>query len=348
MLVGLGLDPLFGVIHLVFLDLVVVLPTVAAGVLWLGWRPPRRATRPVLALAALCCLAAPAGAYASFVEPYSLRVERTSVALADERGAASPIRVGVLADIQTDEVGAHERAAVEEVMRARPDIIVLPGDLFQGESFAREEPELRALLGRLSAPGGVFFVEGDADDLDDIARVTRGTRVRVLADEIVRTRVRGRPVTVAGSRLAWDGAGARRVIRRLAEDPGEEDVRLVVAHRPDAAISPAAGPRIDLVIAGHTHGGQIQLPLLGPPLIASDVPRAVGAGGLHRMPGGPLMYVSRGIGVEHGQAPRMRVLAPPEVSVLEVGGTQPVVQGPESTRSSARASARRTIESGTP
>ena len=349
-LVGLGLDPLFGVIHLVFLDLVVVLPTVAAGVLWLGWRPPRRATRPVLALAALCCLAAPAGAYASFVEPFSLRVERASVALPDGRGAASPIRVGVLADIQTDDVGAHEWAAVEEVMRARPDLIVLPGDLFQGSgaAFAREGPELRALLGRLAAPGGVFFVEGDADDLDDIARLARGTGVRVLADEIVRTRVRGRPVTVAGSRLAWRGAGAQRVIRRLAEGPGEGDVRLVVAHRPDAAISPAAGPRIDLVVAGHTHGGQIQLPLLGPPLVASEVPREVGAGGLHRMPDGPMVYVSRGVGVEHGQAPRMRMLAPPEVSVLEVGGTQPVVQGPESTRPSARASARRTIVSGTP
>jgi hypothetical protein len=78
------------------------------------------------------------------------------------------------------------------------------------------------------------------------------------------------------------------------------------------------------------------------------VPREVGAGGLHRMPDGPLVYVSRGIGVEHGQAPRMRMLAPPEVSVLEVGGTQPVVQAPESTRPSARASARRTIVSGTP
>lgn len=141
---------------------------------------------------------------------------------------------------------------------------------------------------------------------------------------------------MAGSRLAWGDAGARRVIRRLAAGRGEEDVRLLVAHRPDAAISPAA------------HGGQIQLPFLGPPLIASGVPRAVGAGGLHRMPDGPMLYVSRGIGVEHGQAPRMRMLAPPEVSVLEVGGAQPVVQRPESTRSSARASARRTIESGTP
>jgi predicted MPP superfamily phosphohydrolase len=206
-------------------------------------------------------------------------------------------------------------------MRLRPDLILLPGDLFQGDAatFERELPRLRALVARLHAPGGVFFVEGDADDLRRIARVVRGSEVRVLEDEVVRARVRGRWVTVAGLRLTWGSPGARRAIRRLSDRRGAGDVRLLVAHRPDAALSPVASRRIDLVVAGHTHGGQLQLPVLGPPVIASDVPRAVGAGGLHHLPGAPRLYVSRGVGVERGQAPRMRVLAPPEVSLIELG-----------------------------
>jgi predicted MPP superfamily phosphohydrolase len=321
LLLRLGLDPMFGVVHLVFLDLVVVLPAVAAGVLALHAGTRRRATRPVLALALLACLAAPMGAYASFVEPFRLEVERARVALEPERRGVEPIRVGVLSDLQTDDVGPHERGAVERLMRLRPDVILLPGDLFQGRAatFERELPHLRALVARLHAPGGVFFVEGDADDLRRIARVVRGSEVSVLEDEVVRTRVRGRRVTVAGLRLAWDSPSARRASRRLAARPGAADVRLLVAHRPDAALSPAASRRIDLVVAGHTHGGQLQLPVLGPPVIASDVPRAVGAGGLHRLPGAPSVYVSRGVGVERGQAPRMRVLAPPEVSLVELG-----------------------------
>jgi predicted MPP superfamily phosphohydrolase len=324
-LVRLGLDPLFGVVHLVFLDLVVVLPAVAAGLLLLHRRSSIRATRPVLALALLACLAAPVGAYASFVEPFSLRVERAVVALPAERRGTAPIRVAVLADIQTDHVGEHERAAVERLRRRRPDVILLPGDLFQGrrEAFERELPALRRLVGRLSAPGGVFFVEGDADELGRIARVVRGTQVRVLADEIVRTRVRGRVVTVAGVRLDWERPSAQRVIRRLSEARGEADVRLLLAHRPDAALTPVAGARIDLVVAGHTHGGQVQVPGFGPPVIASAVPRRVGAGGLHRIARGPWIYVSRGVGVERGQAPRMRVLAPPEISLIELGGPRP-------------------------
>ena len=73
--------------------------------------------------------------------------------------------------------------------------------------------------------------------------------------------------------------------------------------------------RIDLTLAGHTHGGQVQLPGVGPLMIASRVPRSVGAGGLHSL-AGRRIYVSRGVGVERGQAPRLRLGAVPEVSLI--------------------------------
>ena len=78
--------------------------------------------------------------------------------------------------------------------------------------------------------------------------------------------------------------------------------------------------RINLVVAGHTHGGQVVVPGFGPPITLSGVPRAVAAGGLHAMNGNRI-YVSRGAGCEQGQAPRIRLFCPPEVSILEVGGT---------------------------
>jgi uncharacterized protein len=68
-------------------------------------------------------------------------------------------------------------------------------------------------------------------------------------------------------------------------------------------------------VAGHTHGGQVQLPIVGPPSIASRVPREVGAGGLHELDGRRI-YVSRGVGVERGQAPLLRFGAVPEVSLI--------------------------------
>ena len=77
--------------------------------------------------------------------------------------------------------------------------------------------------------------------------------------------------------------------------------------------------RIDLVVAGHTHGGQVVVPGFGPIITLSGVPRAVAAGGLHEMNGNRI-YVSRGAGSEQGQAPRIRLFCPPEVSILELVG----------------------------
>jgi uncharacterized protein len=79
---------------------------------------------------------------------------------------------------------------------------------------------------------------------------------------------------------------------------------------------------VDLVVAGHTHGGQLQLPLVGPPMIASRVPRDVGAGGLHVLDGRRI-YVSRGVGVERGQSPNLRLGAPPEVAVVTLTSPPP-------------------------
>ncbi|MDQ3742401.1 MAG: phosphohydrolase, partial [Actinomycetota bacterium] len=92
-------------------------------------------------------------------------------------------------------------------------------------------------------------------------------------------------------------------------------VRIVLAHRPDVVLDLADDTRVDLVVAGHTHGGQVQLPLLGPPLTASEIPRDVAAGGLHDVDGHRI-YVTRGVGVERGQAPKLRFGSVPEVSVL--------------------------------
>ena len=98
-------------------------------------------------------------------------------------------------------------------------------------------------------------------------------------------------------------------------------MRLLLAHRPDVGLTLPGRPRTDLVVAGHTHGGQVRLPLIGPPMILSDVPREVAAGGLHNLGEGRRVYVSRGVGVEHGgHAPRLRFLSPPEISLLTLTG----------------------------
>jgi len=313
-LLSVGLSVPFGVMHVMWLDLIVAVPLAALLLLALT----RRRAGPVLRTGAVaaCCLA-PVGAYASLVEPERLQLERAELRLDPSRAGERPLRIGVIADLQCERVGSHEREAVERLMAERPDVILLAGDYHQGSTgkLERELPALRSLLGRLHAPGGVFAVEGDTESVAEARRVMAGTGVRLLVNRVERVKVRDRRLSIAGIQLAYWSEAAGRTLSVLERRAGEGDVRIALAHRPDAVRLLGPDTRIDLTVAGHTHGGQVQLPLLGPPIISSGVPREVGAGGLHELDG-RWIYVSRGVGAERGQAPRLRLGAVPEVSLI--------------------------------
>ncbi len=245
-------------------------------------------------------------------------VERTDVQVPRQRAGDQPVRLGVVSDLQFSEVGPHERRAVERINAQRPDVILLPGDIHQGsnEEFRAELPEIRRLLGRLRAPGGVYFAAGDQETGPEARAALAGTGIRLLSDQTVRLRVRDRRIALTGLQLRPGAEAGRAALRRSPGGAG--DIRLVLAHRPDWVAFVPPG-RADLVVSGHTHGGQVQVPYAGPPTVASQVPRGVGAGGLHVLDGTRL-YVTRGVGVERGQAPKMRIGSPPEVSVITLRG----------------------------
>jgi uncharacterized protein len=314
-LLWLGVSVPFGVMHVLWLDLVVVVPLAALLLLALTRR--RRSGRLVRAGAVAACLLAPVGAYASLVEPERLVLERAQLELDPRREGERPLRIGLIADLQCEEVGAHEREAVERLMAERPDLILLAGDYHQGAEAKLDEqlPALRALLRRLDAPGGVFAVQGDVESVGEARRVMAGAGVRLLVNERARIRVRDRRVSIAGIELAYWSRAARTTLAELERGGGQRDVRIALAHRPDTVLLLRPDSRVDLTVAGHTHGGQLQLPFVGPLTISSRVPRRVGAGGLHELDGRRI-YVSRGVGAERAQAPRLRLGAVPEVSLI--------------------------------
>lgn len=306
----------FLVITIAWAYLAIALPLVGLAVL--ARRSLRaRATRLTRILAGVALAGVPVTLWASFVEPYRLVTEHADVAIAPERKPARPITIAVLSDIQCVSVTEHERDAVRRAMEARPDLVLLPGDFVQVGAHKVPEiaPAFRELLAPLDAPLGVFCVQGDTDTRADIEQLIQGTRVRFLDDQVLTLERDGLRVTLAGIGIRYRSVSALAALRDLESRPGADDVRILVAHRPDVVYELARDSRVDLVVAGHTHGGQVAIPFFGPPIVLSSVPRAVGWGGLHDL-GGRRMYVSRGIGWEHGHAPRMRFCSPPEVSIL--------------------------------
>ena len=261
----------FGMIHLAWLAVSVVVPACGLAVLVARIRG-RKVTASASLVAGLSLFMLPIAVKAHWIDPYDLRVERTRIEIPRDRAGHQSLVIGVLADLQTTRIGAHEEAAVTALMAAQPDIILVPGDLFQGpaELFDEVLPDFQRLLSRLSAPGGVWFVAGNTDYRAGLSRILEGTGARWLRDEVVRIAIGDRLVTLFGVDEPSSRGWTPRIVPGLAafeSAPGAEDIRILLAHRPRVVSELPRDTRVDLLVAGHTHGGQVAFPFLGPPLV---------------------------------------------------------------------------------
>ena len=96
--------------------------------------------------------------------------------------------------------------------------------------------------------------------------------------------------------------------------PASDRFHIVLRHAPNFALGDV---QADLLVAGHTHGGQVRLPWIGPIFTFSTIPRSW-ATGATRLSGGRWLVVSSGVGLERGSAPRLRFLCRPEIAVIHV------------------------------
>jgi predicted MPP superfamily phosphohydrolase len=205
-------------------------------------------------------------------------------------------------------------------MALSPDLILLTGDYVHprfGKTRDAVTADLRRMIieERIVARLGVYAVRGNVDR--DWPAVFQGTQVACLADQNVRIRLDGgRSLSLVGLDLKSSFGATPGRTRALVATTPESDLRIVIGHAPDYAAILAGWVRVDLALAGHTHGGQIALPFIGPLVTFSELPRRFGSG-LNDYKGVPL-HVTRGVGIERGHAPQVRFLCRPEVCLLEV------------------------------
>jgi predicted MPP superfamily phosphohydrolase len=217
--------------------------------------------------------------------------------------ALAGLRVGFLSDLHRSAMVPHDlvKNAARLLMAQRPDLVVLGGDYVTAADRRFVEPAAEALAD-LSAPHGVFGVLGNHDDDRDMPPALAARGVVVLRDARTRVTVRHEPMDLIGIRY-WTRRPAD--IARLCK--GLSPASILIAHTP-ARLIEAAELSMPLVLSGHTHGGQVVLPGLGP-IAARRFPVVAGQARRQRT----TIYVTRGVGTVYVP---IRVGCPPEVAVL--------------------------------
>lgn len=279
----------------------------------LGWR--LRASRPLGAgLSWLgAATAATIAVYGLYIGPYQLEV---NVHRIESARVSSPLRVAIVADLQTDHIGPYEERVFATLAGLDADLLILPGDFLQlyGDrrpvESARLDAEFEAV--RPAFALGIYGVDGDVE----YGGTPLPAAVTSLSDRLVTLPGRA-DVQLAGLSLGRSADPAPPWPEARA---GFAGLTLVVGHRPDYMWPALRGDDTapGVLIAGHTHGGQIVIPGFGPPLTLSTVPRHIAAGGLHATGPEQWAIVSRGVGLERGAAPRVRLFCPPEIVVLDI------------------------------
>lgn len=277
-------------------------------------RAGRIAERGSLALAAVgvVCFA-----YGHFVEPFWPEVTRVRVESPKLRGAQRPVRVVHISDLHCDPEPRLEERLPDLIAAERPDLIVYTGDSINSPEGL---PVLRKLLPRLSSIAPTYVVRGNWDTAFwRREELFGGTGVVELKKEAARLDVAGTTLWVAGApfaSLADPPDGVPSGIRNALRDVPPEAFTLFLYHTPDLILEAAETGRVDLYCAGHTHGGQVALPVYGALVTLSKFGKKYESG-LHRE-GQTWLYVTRGVGMEGGPAPRVRFFARPEVTVIEL------------------------------
>jgi predicted MPP superfamily phosphohydrolase len=243
------------------------------------------------------------------VGSYRVEVSRFTVGMSRWPRFAPPLTIALVSDLHAGPTTSCRALAeaFEKVRDARPDLLLLGGDfVFLDEKYA---DELVAPLAAIDPPLGKFAVLGNhdlwADDRAIVAALARA-KVRVLINEAACVG----PIQLVGLDDPW--TGLRDPARAFAAV--DERAPVVVLSHAAEALALAGDRRFDLLMCGHTHGGQICLPggipLYVPGAIGRRYPR-----GRFDLPTGATLIVTRGVG---GVESPFRFYSPPEVVIAEL------------------------------
>jgi uncharacterized protein len=248
-----------------------------------------------------------------FIEPSRLTVSRLTITVP---GLKQKARIVQLSDIHVELASRRDIALPNLVNSLQPDMILMTGD-YLNESYRRNQTSqqaLRDLVSQLDAPLGIYAVNGNVETRAKMDNVFSGLNIHLIDNNVVRIPELGDHFVLIGLELTrW--YEDEKILVYLMSQVKPDDYTVLLYHKPDLAYT-AADLGINLYLTGHTHGGQFRLPFYGAIITDARFGKTFEMGQYNL--GDTFMYVSRGLGMAGGIAPRVRFLSPPEVVVIDL------------------------------
>ena len=257
------------------------------------WPKPLRVT-----LDAIILLLSLLAFWGFFIEPNRLIVREESIAMYNWPRELDGLKIAVISDIHAGGSFINDKklhTIVDRTNALHPDLIVILGDYMSsnGRISKRVEPEVfGAVLKNFYAPLGTYSVLGNHDWWYGGAKVRAGLEqngIKVLEDEVLQIEARGVSLWLVGLADLW--TRPQRIEQTVAKVP-EGQTMIALTHNPD--IFPNVPERVPLLLAGHTHGGQVRFPFIGSVVEASEYGQRYERG--HVFENNHHLFVTTGIG----------------------------------------------------
>lgn len=241
-------------------------------------------------------------------------------------------RIVLISDLHNSEFGKNNRRLVKKIVKQKPDLILLDGDMLNEES---KDPSIVTILIRqLKKIAPVYYSLGNHEEAylerktSDLAAQLKAAGAHVLDKQYEDLKIKNNQIRVGGLyeyAFAVDGEGTmskddmKPKLRKFLTDFEDTDAfKIMMAHRPDSFIFGQAADTwsIDLVASGHAHGGQVVIPGKGG-LYGADqgwFPKYVN--GIHHFKKVKNMVITRGLGSDKEKLPRFHNI--PEIVVIDL------------------------------
>lgn len=234
-----------------------------------------------------------------------------------------PMRIALVTDLHSCKYGAGQKTLIDAVDKAKPDMILLGGDIFDDEI---PDDNTKIFLSAIAKKYPCYYVTGNHEywsmRAHEMLDWLRAHGIEDIGGKTIQTNVNGNEICLSGlndpdeARYTGEGDGMKAELGRAMNERDDTAFTMLLTHRP-SFVNLYKDAGFDLVLAGHAHGGQWRIPGVLNGVFAPDegfFPKY--AGGFYHFDNGGEMIVSRGLARESTRVPR--IFNRPELVIINI------------------------------